>query len=279
MNPAELEISSAQRASWNKFSPGWRKWDELVMSFLAPQLERMLHHLQPRGAQVVLDIAGGTGEPGLSIARRLQGGRVVLTDLADGMLRVAREKVAAARLDNIDVQEANACELHFADESFDLVSCRLGFMFFPDMQLAASEMARVLKPGGRLATTVWDGPEQNPWITCMVQAIGKFLDVPKPPPGAPGMFRCAQPGLIAGLFAAAGLRDVTEEVVPGKLRVGSAERYWEMVTEISAPFVAALEKADAATVAKIKAEVLQTMGARFPDGAIDSCARVIAARK
>lgn len=279
MNPTEIEISSAQRASWNKFSPGWRKWDELVMSFLAPQRDRLLHHLQPRGTQVVLDIAAGTGEPGLSIARRLQGGRVVLTDLADGMLQVAREKAAAARVGNIEFREANACELEFPDESFDLVSCRLGFMFFPDMQLAANEMARVLKKGGVLATTVWDGPEQNFWITCMVQAIGKFLDVPKPPPGAPGMFRCAQPGLIAGMFTAAGLHDVTEELVPGKLRVGSAQRYWEMVTEISAPFVAALEKADAPTVAKVEAEVLQTMHARFPDGAIDSCARVIAARK
>lgn len=279
MNPAEAEISAAQRASWNKFSPGWRKYDDVMMSFLAPQRDRILHHLQPTGTQVVLDLAGGTGEPGLSIAKRLTGGKVVLTDLAEGMLQVARDKAAAARVGNVEFQLADACALTYANESFDAVSCRLGFMFVPDMQLAANEMARVLKRGGRLATTVWDVPEQNFWVTCMVQGIARHIDVPKPPPGAPGMFRCAQPGLIAGMFTKAGLRDVHEELVPGKLAVGSAERYWTMLTECAAPFAAALGSADAATVSKVRADVVAAMHARFPDGAIDASARLITARK
>ena len=167
------------------------------MAFLAPHGEAIIDHLQPTGAQVVLDIAAGTGEPGLSLARMLSGGRVVLTDLADGMLQVAREKAAAAGAANVEFRIADACELPFEDESFDAVSCRLGFMFFPDMELAAREMVRVLKPGGRLATTVWSGPERNYWVTCMMQNIKRHIDMPAPAPGAPGMFRCAEPGLIS----------------------------------------------------------------------------------
>ncbi len=245
------------------------------MEFLAPHGDAILRHIQPQGAITVLDIAAGTGEPGLSIARRLDGGRVVLSDLADGMLDVARDKVAAHGMTNVGFQHADACELPFADASFDAVSCRLGFMFFPDMTRAVGEMARVLKPGGRIATTVWDAPEANFWVTCMMQNISRHIAVPPPEPGAPGMFRCASPGLIADLFRSAGLRDIAESEVPCRLRCGSAEGYWQMMTEIAAPFVAALNSADAATVDKVKADVITAMHSRHADGTIDARGRAI----
>jgi SAM-dependent methyltransferase len=275
MNTAIREVSTAQQASWNKFSPGWKKWDAHTMAFLAPHGNAIIDHLRPTGAQVVLDIAAGTGEPGLSLARMLSGGRVVLTDLADGMLQVAREKAAAAGVANVEFQIADACELPFEDESFDAVSCRLGFMFFPDMELAAREMVRVLKPGGRLATTVWSGPERNYWVTCMMQNIKRHIDMPAPTPGAPGMFRCAEPGLISGLFAAAGLAKVAEAEIPCKLDCESAQGYWDMMTEIAAPFVAALSQADEATFAKVKADVLASMHQRHPEGSIDACGMLV----
>jgi ubiquinone/menaquinone biosynthesis C-methylase UbiE len=267
------EIRTQQEASWNKFSPGWKKWDAVTMAWLAPHGDAIVQHLQPKGEEVVLDVAAGTGEPGLSMARMLSGGKVVLTDLADGMLHVAKEK--GASFQNVEFQHADACELPFPDHSFDAVSCRLGFMFFPDMQQAAKEMVRVLKPGGRLATTVWCAPEANFWVTCMMQGIQKHLEVPAPQPGAPGMFRCAQPGLIAGLFEAAGLRDLSEAEVPSNLTCGSAAVYWEMMTEIAAPFVAVLGKADAAIVNRVKSEVIAAMHMRHPDGVIAARGRVI----
>ncbi|MBL8730273.1 MAG: methyltransferase domain-containing protein [Planctomycetes bacterium] len=269
------DIRAAQEASWNKFSPGWRKWDAITMEWLAPHGDSIVDHLRPAAADHVLDVAAGTGEPGLTIARRLGAGRVVLTDLAEGMLRVAKDKATDAGLTNVEFRHVDACELPFADATFDAVSCRLGFMFFPDMQLAAKEMVRVLKPGGRLATTVWGAPEANFWVTCMMQGIQRHIDLPAPPPGAPGMFRCAPPGLIASLFVAAGLTGVRESDVPSKLRCGSALGYWRMMTEIAAPFVAALGTADAATVDRVRADVIAALHARHPDGAIDSLGRVI----
>jgi hypothetical protein len=140
-------------------------------------------------------------------------------------------------------------------------------------------MVRVLNPGGRLATTVWGAPEKNFWVTCMMQNIGKHIEVPVPPPGAPGMFRCAKPGLVAGLFTAAGLRDVREAPVPGTLDLGGADEYWTMMTEVAAPFVAALGGADAATVAAVKQDVVAAMNARHPDGVIDTLGVLIAGVK
>lgn len=273
------EISTAQQASWNKFSTGWRKWDAQTMAFLAPHGEAIIAHLKPSGSARILDIAAGTGEPGLRMARMLSGGSVVLTDLSDGMLQVARDKAAQARITNVQFQQADACELPFEDSSFDAVSCRLGYMFFPDMQSAAREAQRVLKPGGRFATTVWGGPEQNFWITCMVQGIKKHIELPPQPPGSPGMFRCAQPGLISNLLTMAGFKAVAECEVRCQLDCGGAEGYWNMMTEVAAPFVAALSGADASTVAKVKAEVLASMHERHPQGAIDARGRLIVGAK
>jgi SAM-dependent methyltransferase len=279
MHTVTNEVSNAQRASWNKFSPGWKKWDALFMAFLAPHGEAIINHLEPAGSQRVLDIAAGTGEPGLSIARMLSGGKVMLTDLAEGMLQVAREKASAAGVTNVEFDVVDACDLPYDDGSFDAVSCRLGYMFFPDMGLATREMVRVLKPGGRIAATFWGAPEKNYWVTCMMQNIKKHMDVPTPPSGAPGMFRCSQPGLLAGLFTAEGLKDVGEVEVPCTLACGSAEGYWDVMTEVAAPFVAVLSTADEATVAAVKRDVVASMHERHPDGSIDACGVVVAGVK
>lgn len=273
------DISTAQRATWNRFSPGWKRWDDLVIAFLGPQGQAIIDHLQPQGNERVLDIAAGTGEPGLRIAQLIPQGRVVITDLAEDMLQVAVEKAARLGLNNVEFKEADANALPFADSSFDAVSCRLGYMFFPDMAQAAREMARVLKPGGRIATTVWAEPAKNPFATCTFDAINTHIAPPPPPPGAPGLFRCAQPGIVSDLFTAAGLRDVAERDVPCALPAGTPEQYWQWQTEVAAPVVAALANADAATVAKVKAAVIATISERYPNGNVPACARVIVATK
>lgn len=86
------QIRKQQKASWNKFANGWKKWDDLTMDFLKPVGNEMIRLLYPKDAEVVLDVASGTGEPGLTIASMLQGGKVVVTDLAEEMLHIAREK-------------------------------------------------------------------------------------------------------------------------------------------------------------------------------------------
>lgn len=280
MNEQQLEIRQQQKDSWNKFSPGWKKWDALTMDFLRPPGEEIIRSIHPSGKDIILDIAAGTGEPGLTIASMLDGGKVVITDLADGMLAIAKENAAKRGITNIETKVCDVCELPFADNSFDAISCRFGFMFFPDMQLAANEMARVLKPGGRIATAVWNIPEKNFWVTATMGTINKNMDLPQPPPGAPGMFRCCKPGLMKDIFEKAGLKNISEKEVATKINSGTIEIYWEMMTEVGAPIVAALSKADEATKQKIKKEVFELIRQRYPGNvAIDGSAIVIAAEK
>ena len=275
------DIREQQKQSWNKFSPGWRKWDELTMDFLKPMGDEIIRLLHPAGKDQVLDIASGTGEPGLTIATMLDGGKVVITDLADHMLEIAAEKTAKRGITNIETQLCDVCELPFPDNSFDAISCRFGFMFFPDMQLAVNEMYRVLKPRGRIATAVWNVPEKNFWVTAIMGTINRNMELPPPPPGAPGMFRCAKEGLIAGMFREAGLKHVSEKEVSGQLRAGTTDNYWNMMTEIGAPIVAALSKADAAMRSRIQSEVYDLVNQKYPDGKvhIDCSALVIYGEK
>lgn len=278
----ELEIiRDQQKELWNKFSPGWKKWDELMMDFLKPMGDEIVRVLNLKSNDIVLDIASGTGEPGLTIASRLGAGKVILTDLAEDMLEIATENAAERNITNIETRACDVSNLPFEDNFFDAISCRFGFMFFPDMQMAAKEMARVLKPGGRVAAAVWNIPEKNFWISATMGVINKNMELPALPPGAPGMFRCAKTGVMSDLFMEAGLTDISEVEIAGKMNCRTADVYWNIMNDVAAPVVAALSKADEFTRAKIKAEVYDSLKAKYPDGnvVIDSSAIVIYAEK
>src|SRR5438132_13215208 len=125
---AQLEqIREQQKETWNKFSPGWRKWDTLTMEFLKPVGDEIIRFLKPHGDELVLDVAAGTGEPGLTIATMLAGGKVIVTDLAEGMLEVARENAARRGIKNFETIACDVSEMPFADNTFDAISCRFGF--------------------------------------------------------------------------------------------------------------------------------------------------------
>ena len=139
----------------------------------------------------------GTGEPGLSVARLSPKGRVVLTDLVAEMLDIAVRRARAQGIANIETTVCSADDLPFDDATFDSVSVRFGYMFFPDVAKATAEFARVLEPGGRLCSSVWVEPEENPWTTIAMQAIATEAVLAPPDPDGPNMFRCAAPGTSA----------------------------------------------------------------------------------
>jgi SAM-dependent methyltransferase len=193
-------------------------------------------------------------------------GKVYITDIAENMVKMARENATIRSIKNVETITAEVSELPFADNSFDAISCRFGFMFFPDMELAAKEMVRVLKPGGRIATSVWNVGEKNFWVTAIMNSINKNIELPAPLPGAPGMFRCAAHGFMSNLFSNAGLRNIAETEVAGKLNCRDAEGYWNFMNEVAGPVAAALSKVDEQVKATIKNEVVESINQRYPVG-------------
>lgn len=245
------EIREAQRAAWARLSAGWEKWDAAIMDQLAPVGAAIVDRLDIAEDQQHLDVAAGTGEPGLTVARLAPRGRVVLTDLSPEMLAVAKRHADAQGLSNVETTVCSADDLPFGAATFDSVSVRFGYMFFPDLAQATAEFARVLKPGGRLCSSVWVRPEDNPWTAIVMLAIGTEVELPAPDRDGPTMFRCAAPGYIGALYAAAGLRDVAEWDVDVHLVARSAAQYWEIMSEHVSLAVAALKRVDEATRERI----------------------------
>jgi ubiquinone/menaquinone biosynthesis C-methylase UbiE len=169
----------------------------------------------------------------------------------------------------------------FDDNSFDAISCRMGFMFFPDMLMGVKEMMRVLKPGGRISASVWDTPEKNFWITNITIVIHRYMEFDMPPPGGPGIFRCSDPGLMAGLFAQAGLKNIVQKEVSSTLNCYTTETYWNYMSTSSTFIFGALSQADDKTREKIKNDVYAVVHQRYPEGKVfvESAALVISGEK
>ena len=108
------EILEAQRTAWAGLAPGWEKWDSVIMDQLGPVSSAMIDGLDLAPGQQHLDIASGTGEPGLTIARLAPIGHVVLTDLSGAMLDVARRRAHVQGITNVDTQVCSADDLPFA---------------------------------------------------------------------------------------------------------------------------------------------------------------------
>src|SRR4051794_27849305 len=266
--PSADEIRDGQRAAWDGLSAGWEKWDAVIMDQLAPVSAAMIERLGIADDQQHLDIAAGTGEPGLSIAARSPKGRVVLTDLSAEMLDVAARHAAAQGISNVETKVCSAEALPFADATFDSVSVRFGYMFFPDLAGATAEFARVLRPGGRLCASVWVRPDRNPWTSIAMQAIATEVDLPPPDPDAPNMFRCGNPGAVGVLYEVAGLTDVTEWDVDVELVTRSPAEYWEMISEHVSLAVAALQRVDRPARERIRDRAIAEVRAFERDGVV-----------
>jgi ubiquinone/menaquinone biosynthesis C-methylase UbiE len=279
--PSADEIRAAQKQTWDKFSAGWEKWDDVVMATNGPVGTALIESLGIADDQRHLDVAAGTGEPGLTIAGLAPNGRVTLTDLSGEMLAAAQRRAAAKGLANVEYRECGAEDLPFPDASFDSVTCRFAFMFIPDIDRSVAEFARVVKPGGRVAVAVWAGPEVNQWATVAGAAMATEIEPAPPDPDAPGMFRCAAPDAISARFRGAGLHDVTEWDVPTVLETDSPEQYWKLVTELTAGVVAALATVDQATRDRIGARAVEAARAYESDGKtrLPGMARCIAGTK
>lgn len=190
----------------------------------APLAADLIEAAGPEPGEYVVDVACGTGVVTRLAAERVApGGKVVGVDVNPEMLEVAREPAAPSGA-VIEWREANAEALPLPDESYDLVLCQLGLMFFPDRAAAVREMRRVLSPGGRIAINV---PAAMPRpFAIMVDAIGRHIN-----PDLPGFLRAVFSVSeidLRGLLDGARFQDVTVKTLTKTLRLPPpAEFLWQ----------------------------------------------------
>lgn len=141
-------------------------------------------------------------------------------------------------------------------------------MFLPDFGAATAEFTRVLKPGGRLCSSVWGKPEATPWTSIAMQAIATEAVLAPPRPGPAEHLPVRRPGCVTALYEAARLRDATEWDVDVELVTPSAAQYWEMLSEHVSLAGVALQQVDQQARERIGKLVVATLSAYEQDGTV-----------
>jgi ubiquinone/menaquinone biosynthesis C-methylase UbiE len=276
------QVIEAQRQDWNRVAPGWEKWDAFFEQQMAFLNHRLVADARLRSGMRVLDLGSGTGYPALLAAQTVgPTGSVTGLDLAAEMLAVAGRKAKRLGLAHVTFRTGDATTLPFEAASFDAVTSRFCLMFLPEIPKAAAEIARVLKPGGWVAAAVWSAPEKNPSLGIAMHAIRQVVELPPPDPLAPGIFRLAAPGDLAGIFQQAGLEDLAEQELLAEWSYDSAEQYHTSLTELAAPIQNLLATLTADQLQEVKRRILKTIS-QFQRGeriTLPLAVRMVAARK
>jgi SAM-dependent methyltransferase len=241
----------------------------------------MIELLEPRPGQRILDLAAGPGETGFKVLPLIQrGGELLSTDAAPEMVEVARRRAATLGLEGIEFAVEDAADLSLADASVDGIICRFGLMLVPDMDRAAAEIARVLRPGGRVVLAVWASSRVNPWITAAGRAALDLGLTDPPDHEAPGPFRLGDPERLRSVVESGGLEiEVMEEVVVA-WAAASAEAWWEATHDTSrmlTVLLARLSPAQVATLREHAQELLQEFAAEDGSLSVPGLARVVLA--
>jgi SAM-dependent methyltransferase len=217
---------------------------------------------------IVLDVAGGSGEPSLTIAELVgPTGSVTCTDAIAEMVAAAKEESERRGLLNIEFHQCLADSLPFEKDKFDKTVCRLGVMFFPDVLAALREMVRVTKPQGTVVFVVWSGAEVNPFMYIVTNVLSKYVASPPISPDDPGAFRFAEPGKLAAVLTEAGAVQVRERQLNFRMEAPlSAERFWEFRSQTSGTLRAKLASLPPEQAHKIGLEVIEAAREFFPNG-------------
>ncbi len=262
---------------WTESAAHWEKHSATLRTIFAPVTRALTEDAGIVRGQSVLDVAGGAGEPSLTIAERVgPTGSVMCTDAVAEMVEAAEREAHRRGIANVGFRQCMAHALPFGDNSFDVVISRLGVMFFPDPVAALREMLRVTKPGGALALAVWQETEQNPFLHVVTEVLSRYVEAPPADPDAPGAFRFAEPGKLASILTEAGAIDVRERFLSFHIEAPiSTDEFWELRSATSATLRQKLADLPKEQTVQVAREVREAALEFFPNGKMSFPARMI----
>jgi SAM-dependent methyltransferase len=169
----------------------------------------------------VIDIGCGPGLSAVALGAEVgPNGWVAAVDVVAEMAAAAGRRLSAAGVNGVaataDAATADLVAVAGGGEPFDAAHSRFGLMFFADPNAAFANIFSALRPGGRLAASVWQHLTRNPWMMLTTATAMQVLGIdraPLPEPGGPGPFSLADPDACAALLGRAGFADVYLESV------------------------------------------------------------------
>jgi SAM-dependent methyltransferase len=206
--------NAAMRRYWNEVAgPRWVARQALQEARNAEMLAQLLEAAAPALGERVLDIGFGTGVTTVPFAAAVgPAGHVTGVDISRPMLEAAQRRIAEQGLGNVDLLLADAQIHQFPPASFDLVTSRLGVMFFADPAAAFRNLLGALKPGGRLVMAVWATIAENTHWMIPFEIAVRRLGPPAPqPPHAPGPHAFGDREYLRGILTAAGYAAIAIE--------------------------------------------------------------------
>jgi SAM-dependent methyltransferase len=260
-------IRQSMRRSW---AARVRAYTEEAAPNTAAHTGALLEIVPARSGERVLDVATGPGVVAVAAALLVgPTGQVLATDLAPEWEQVVAERAAGAGVANVTFRVMDAGALELPDGAFDVAYCQFGLMFVPQREQALRELRRVLRPGGRLGLVVWSTEDKALCFAVLNRHLRGVV-----PPEAPGQelptpLSLGQPGLVEGLVASAGFRDVRVQRRTLDFVFPSPDHMWRMRVEEGPPAVrAAVAALSAPEVARLKSAVLADLAPYAREGEV-----------
>jgi ubiquinone/menaquinone biosynthesis C-methylase UbiE len=265
---------------WRESARYWEKHSTTIRTMFAPLTRALIEEAGIVQGQSVLDVAGGPGEPSLTIAETVgPTGSVMCTDAIREMVEAAEREAHRRGITNVTFRQCTADSLPFGDDSFEVVVSRLGAMFFPDPLTAFREMLRVTKPGGSLTLVVWHKSELNPFAFIVTEVMARYVETPAADPDAPGAFRFAELSKLASILTDAGASDVRERLFKFRIEAPiSLDEFWELRSATSATLREKLAGLPEEQAIRVAEDVKEAARGFFPNNRMSFPAQMIIAK-
>jgi rhodanese-related sulfurtransferase/protein-L-isoaspartate O-methyltransferase len=200
-------------------------------AILSAATEKLVELGKLKPGQAVLDLACGEAPVAWLVAPRVRpGGRVIAVDASEETLQAARRLLDSAGVTDIELQRGQAEALEFADETFDAVFCQLGLEMCESPARALQEMARVLKPGGRVIVMTLGARERNRFLTLPYEALRAAA---RPVADIDRCFQIGTAETLEALFQAAGLVEARCQAAGVMLEVSDPRSLWEVAASVA----------------------------------------------
>lgn len=253
-------------------------YDRLMVPLLfRPYAEEIARRAAELGPSRILETAAGTGVVTAALHEALPDAEIVATDLNPPMLEVAAQRVGSERVRFVP---ADALDLPFDEDGFDLVVCQFGAMFFPDKVRGHGEARRVLRDGGHYLLAIWDEIERNPVSNASQEALIELFPDDPPLFLREGPFGYADPGSIERDLRAAGFKQVRIDTVEKRSRSASARDAAEALC-YGTPMGVEVEDREPGTLERAFATVERKLGAMEGTDGVDApmSAHIVTATK
>ena len=238
-----------QRYGWDRASKYYENcWQEQ----LKPAHDALLDIANVQPNERILDIAAGTGLVSFPLALKTgEFGNVIATDISDEMVTIGNDLVKSNETKNIKFERMDAEDINYNENTFDLATCALGLMYFPDPDVSLSEIYRVLKPGGKAVVAIWGSRKKCGW-----SEIFPIVDSRVKTDVCPMFFSLGENEALKYPFENAGFKNISLQRIETKLFYSTAEEACD-ASFIGGPVAMAYARFDEQSKIEARAEYTQ----------------------